>query len=169
MTTTTYLSSAATATRTAARLIALGASEDVHYRASRLAGLRRQVAELAPRPDGTPEIHADLAAAHSLLDEAADLLDGGASGEELAEIGRLLDAATELVTCARMLCSAALNERLERQAADRGTPVARPVRTPDELAAEEAEEIRQLVRIGVGELLKALPGLRRFKRDRANS
>ncbi|MFF6946311.1 hypothetical protein [Streptomyces lavendulae] len=169
MTTTSYLTSAATATRTAARLMVLGASEDVHYRASRLAGLRRQVAELAPRPDSTPEIHADLAAAHSLLDEAADLLDGGASGEELAKIARLLDAATELVACARMLCSAALNDRLERQAADRGTPAARPVRTPEELAAEEAEEVRQLVRIGVSELLKLLPGLGRFKRDRAKS
>ncbi|WP_189829041.1 hypothetical protein [Streptomyces subrutilus] len=167
--TTTYLTSAATATRTAARLAALGASEDVHYRASRLAALRRTVAELDPRPDSTPEVHTDLAAANSVLDEAADLLDGGPSAEELARIGRLLDAANELVACARMLCSAALTERLDRQAAERGTPVARPVRTPEELAAEEAEEIRQIVRIGVGELLKQLPGLGRFKRDRAKS
>ncbi|MET9466596.1 hypothetical protein ABZY44_17665 [Streptomyces sp. NPDC006544] len=168
-TTTTYLASAASATRTAALLITNGAHEDIHYRASRLAGLRRQVAELAPRPDGTEEVHRDLDDVNDLLDKAADLLGGDVSRKELAEITQFLDAATELLSCARMLVSAALNERFDRQAAERGTPVARPVRTPEEMAAEEGEEIRQLVRIAIGELLKALPGLRRFKRDRADS
>ncbi|MFJ3519813.1 hypothetical protein [Streptomyces sp. NPDC090131] len=169
MTTTTPLTAAATATRTAARLIADGASQQVSDRASRLSSLYRQIAELASRPDATEEVHTDLAAANDLLGQTAALLGGEVSHDALMEVSRLLDAATELISCARMLCSAALNERLDRQAADRGTPVARPVRTPDELAAEEAEEVRQLVRIGVGELIKALPGLRRFKRDRANS
>ncbi|MFJ7271946.1 hypothetical protein ACIQV3_35820 [Streptomyces sp. NPDC099050] len=162
-----YLKAAEVASRDAAALIATtDADERVCLMASRHAQARRSIVAVSTHSDLTEEAAANLATASGYLEDAMTHL--SLDPNENARTRRFLDGADELISCARTTCSAALNERLDREAAEREkAAAARTVRTPEQLAAQDAEEVRELVRVGVKELLKSLPGLNRFKRTRA--
>lgn len=165
-TTAVYLEAAQVASRDAAAFIATtDASERVCLLVSRLAQARRSIAATSTHTDLTEDAAADLATAAGYLDDASANLN--LDPDENTRTRRFLDGADELISSARILCSAALNERLDRQQDEREeAAAARTARTPEQLAAEGAEEVRELVRIGVKELLRSLPGLNRFKRVR---
>ncbi|MFZ3476085.1 hypothetical protein ACODT4_44650 [Streptomyces sp. 2.9] len=166
---TTFITAAEIASRDVADLMAkTDAPEQVLLLASRNAHARRAIADLAARPDLTDAALADLVKAAEFLDESMIHLNLDADRAANDRTRRYLDGADELISCARMLIGAALNERLDRQQDEREeAAAARTARTPEQLAAEDAEEVRELVRIGVKELLRSLPGLNRFKRVRA--
>ncbi|MFJ5026105.1 hypothetical protein [Streptomyces goshikiensis] len=169
MATTDFLAAAEIASRDAAALMAkTDVPEQALLLASRNAYARRAIADLAARTDLTDAARADLVKAAEFLDESMIHLNLDADRAANDRTRRYLDGADELIACARMLIGAALGERLERQQAERDrATAARTARTPEQLAAEDADEVRELVRVGVKELLRALPGLARFKRVRA--
>ncbi|WP_030200672.1 hypothetical protein [Streptomyces sp. NRRL S-87] len=170
MTTVTidFVKAAEAASRSAAALIADADTPDtVRWLVTRHAQARRKAADIAGCQDLTAAAASDLAKAAELLQQSMIHLVLVDDREANAATGRYLDGADQLIACARMLTNTALSERLDRKQAERDQAAAvRAARTPEELAEEDVEEVRALVRVAVRELLRTLPGLNRFKRVR---